>query len=120
MSEERFSETERNCYYTSLVLDNQTQEKLGTDKVVVLLNEQQSIIERLQGENLYKNFELKSVDDLKRLKGIFEICMVLIDYAIADEDLEVGYESVFQFERRIKKFGESGILERVRGYATED
>lgn len=39
MSEKRFSETERNCYYTSLVFDNQTQEKLGTSKVVVLLNE---------------------------------------------------------------------------------
>ena len=39
MSEKRFGETERNCYYTSLVFDNQVQEKLGTDKVVVLLNE---------------------------------------------------------------------------------
>ena len=39
MSKKRFGETERNCYYTSLVFDNQTQEKLGTDKVVVLLNE---------------------------------------------------------------------------------
>lgn len=41
MSEKRFSETERNCYYTSLVFDNQTQEKLGTTKSVDLLNEQQ-------------------------------------------------------------------------------
>ena len=38
MSEKRFVETERNCYYTSLVFDNQTQEELGTNKVVVLLN----------------------------------------------------------------------------------
>lgn len=45
MGEERFSETERNCYYTSLIFDNQTQEELGTDKVVVLLNKQQGIIE---------------------------------------------------------------------------
>lgn len=44
MSEKRFSETERNCYYTSLVLDNQTQEELGTDKVVDLLNEQQYLL----------------------------------------------------------------------------
>lgn len=36
---ERFDETERNCYYTSLVIDNQTQEELGTNKVVALLNE---------------------------------------------------------------------------------
>lgn len=38
MSEKRFSETERNCYYTSLVFDNQTQEELGTNKSVKLLN----------------------------------------------------------------------------------
>lgn len=74
------------------------------DEIVELVNEQQLLIGRLQEENLYKNFELKSVDDLKKLKDIFEICMVLIDGAIADEDLELGYESVFQFERRIKKF----------------
>ena len=46
MSEERFTETERNCYYTSLVFDNQTQEELGTTKVVVLLNEKQATIEQ--------------------------------------------------------------------------
>lgn len=51
MSEKRFSETERACYYTSLVFDNQTQEKLGTDKVVVLLNEQDMKIKDLQEEN---------------------------------------------------------------------
>lgn len=39
MSKKRFNETERNCYYTSLVFDNQTQEELGTNKVVDLLNE---------------------------------------------------------------------------------
>lgn len=44
MSEKRFSETERNCYYTSLVFDNQTQEELGTTKAVDLLNKQQDII----------------------------------------------------------------------------
>ena len=38
MSEKRFSETEKHCYHTSLVFDNQTQEELGTPKVVVLLN----------------------------------------------------------------------------------
>lgn len=39
MSEKRFCETERNCYYTSLVFDNHIKEKLGTSKVVALLNE---------------------------------------------------------------------------------
>ena len=48
MSNKRFSETERNCYYTSLVFDNKIQEKLGTTKVVDLLNEQQTTIERLE------------------------------------------------------------------------
>ena len=38
MSEKRFSETERNCYYTSLVFDKKTQEELGTSKAVKLLN----------------------------------------------------------------------------------
>ena len=47
MNEKRFSETERNCYYTSLVFDNQTQEELGIPKVVELLNEQQELIEEL-------------------------------------------------------------------------
>ena len=52
MGEKRFIETERNCYYTSLVFDNKTQEKLGTTKVVLLLNE-------LYGENK----RLKHVND---------------------------------------------------------
>lgn len=51
MNEKRFSETERNCYYTTLVFDNQTQEKLETDKVVVLLNKQDMKINDLQEEN---------------------------------------------------------------------
>ena len=38
MSEKRFIKTEKNCYYTSLVFDNQTQEELGTSKVLELLN----------------------------------------------------------------------------------
>lgn len=38
MSEKRFCETERACYYTSLVRDTLINEKLGTDKVVDLLN----------------------------------------------------------------------------------
>lgn len=48
MSEKRFSETVRNCYYTSLVFDKKTQEELGTSKVVGLLNEQQATIESLK------------------------------------------------------------------------
>ena len=50
MSKKRFSETERNCYYTSLVFDNQTQEELGTTKVVVLLNELAEENEQLKQE----------------------------------------------------------------------
>lgn len=76
MSEKRFTETERACYYTTLVFDNQTQEKLGTDKVVVLLNEQQATIKKLQdlcgesdGENAklrIENKKLKEMDEQLR------------------------------------------------------
>ena len=74
------------------------------EEVCEKLNEQQATITSFKDENLYSNFELKFVDDLKKLKDVFEICMILIDGAIANKDLELGYESAFQFERRIKKF----------------
>ena len=88
MTKKRFSETERNCYYTSLVFDNQTQEKLGTDKVVVLLNmfendvqikdkkidEQQATIEQLESDKAiaedYANiFEKENVKLRKKLNN---------------------------------------------------
>lgn len=88
MSEKRFSETERNCYYTSLVYDNNTQEKLGTTKVVVLLNmfeddvqikdkkieEQQATIEQLESDKViaedYANiFEKENVKLRKKLNN---------------------------------------------------
>lgn len=100
MSENRFSYGETDLF--EWVEENG--EMISTRECANKLNEQQATIISLKDENLYKNFELKSVDDLKKLKNIFEICMILIDGAIANEDLELGYESVFQFERRIKKF----------------
>ena len=101
MSEKRFEKwNDHSCK----VKDNQEDTFLNWEDVVKKLNEQQDTIQRLQDENLYSNFELKFVDDLKKLKDVFEICMILIDGAIANKDLELGYESVFQFERRIKKF----------------
>ena len=88
MSEKRFSETERNCYYTSLVYDNNTQEKLGTTKVVVLLNmfeddvqikdkkieEQQATITELESDKAiaedYANiFEKENVKLRKKLNN---------------------------------------------------
>ena len=88
MSNKRFSETERNCYYTSLVYDNNTQEKLGTNKVVVLLNmfeddvqikdnkidEQQATIEQLESDKAiaedYANiFEKENVKLRKKLNN---------------------------------------------------
>ena len=51
MSEKRFGETERNCYYTSLIFDNHTQEELGTNKVVKLLNALHDENEQLRKEN---------------------------------------------------------------------
>lgn len=101
MSEKRF---ERWNDHSCKVKDNQEDTFLNWEDIVNKLNEQQDTIQRLQDENLYSNFELKFVDDLKKLKDVFEICMILIDGAIANKDLELGYESVFQFERRIKKF----------------
>ena len=90
--------------HTFFVFDNVKEKRMTALNVTKRLNEQQATITSLKDENLYNNFKLKSADDLKKLKDIFEICMILIDGAITDEDLELGYESVFQFERRIKKF----------------
>lgn len=46
---------------------------------------------------------VKSVADLKKLKDIFEICMILIDDAVANEDLELGYESGSYLRAGLKK-----------------
>ena len=106
MSEKRFIVVD----HSTCVFDKITKEEyvcIDREEALLVckrLNEQQSIITSLEDENLYRNFELKSVDDLKKLKDIFEICMLLIDDAVVNEDLELGYESVFQFERRIRKF----------------
>jgi len=73
MGEKRFSETERNCYYTSLVFDNQTQEELGTDKVVVLLNEQQAIISALKKEIKELKEKLDDVLELTEFVGMISL-----------------------------------------------
>ncbi len=90
MSEKRFSETERNCYYTSLVFDNQTQEKLGTTKVVELLNEQQATICKLQdlcGESDGENAKLRIKN--KRLQQEKEKLIAKVDFLekIIDGDM---------------------------------
>ena len=74
MNEKRFTETERNCYYTSLVFDNHTQEELGTTKVVDLLNEQQTTIKQLESDKAiaedYANiFEMENVKLRKKLNN---------------------------------------------------
>lgn len=74
MTKKRFNETERNCYYTSLVFDNQTQEELGTTKVVDLLNEQQTTIKQLESDKAiaedYANiFEKENVKLRKKLNN---------------------------------------------------
>lgn len=63
MSEKRFTETERNCYYTSLVFDNQIQKGLGTNKVVELLN-------KLYGENKELKKDLNKLYNLLMDKGM--------------------------------------------------
>lgn len=62
MSEKRFSETERGCYCTTLVFDNQTQKKLGTDKAVILLNELAEENEMLKQSNKLENALITNAD----------------------------------------------------------
>lgn len=65
MSEKRFGETVRNCYYTSLVIDKKTQEELGTSKVVKLLNALHEENEQLKEINEKLQWDLnKTREDL--------------------------------------------------------
>ena len=64
MSEKRFGETERNCYYTSLIFDNHTQEELGTNKVVKLLNALHDENEQLRKE--LDNFKPVTFQDMQK------------------------------------------------------
>ena len=100
MSEKRFSETEKHCYYTSLVFDNQTQEELGTNKVVVLLNEQQDQISKLQdlcGKSDYENAKLR--------KTINEVIKLLVEEVdlFSDKATEhdiIAYKEINQFDNK--------------------
>ena len=69
MSDKRFSETERNCYYTSLVFDNQTQEELGTYKSVKLLNALHEENESLRKEN--EEYEKESEDMQTKINVLY-------------------------------------------------
>ena len=69
MSEKRFSETERNCYYTSLVFDNKTQEELGTNKSVKLLNALYEENESLRKEN--EEYEKESEDMQTKINVLY-------------------------------------------------
>lgn len=64
MSEKRFSETEKNCYYTSLVFDKKTQEELGTNKAVKLLNALYEENKQLKETNEKLQWDLKTREDL--------------------------------------------------------
>lgn len=69
MSEKRFSETERNCYYTSLVFDNQTQEELRTNKSVKLLNTFHEENKQLRKEN--EEYEEESEDMQTKINVLY-------------------------------------------------
>ena len=76
MSEKRFSKTERNCYYTSLVLDNQTQEELGTNKSVKLLNalyeENEQLRKELNDCEKFRYTVFKRIEELSNAKLVIE------------------------------------------------
>lgn len=111
MIKKRFRETERNCYYTSLVFDNQTQEELGTSKVVALLNEQQDIIgeQKIAIDELitdYKKLEkeneqLKSQrrNDAKEFSGLFKQ-----NYALKRENEQLKKEKEKLKEGIVKRY----------------
>lgn len=91
MTEKRFSETERNCYYTSLVFDNQTQEELGTPKVVVLLNE-------LAEENEHLKKQLKRCKDwINSDKYDYEITLSFI------KNKGYSLKDVLEYEKELKE-----------------
>lgn len=78
MSEKRFVETERNCYYTSLVFDKYTQEELGTDKVVVLLNKLND--ERMMYKTTIPKRIVELEDENEQLRQtIQEVCELLAE-----------------------------------------
>ena len=76
MSEKRFSKTERNCYYTSLVFDNQTQEELGTNKSVKLLNalyeENEQLRKELNDCEKFRYTVFKRIEELSNAKLVIE------------------------------------------------
>ena len=94
MNEKRFSETERNCYYTSLVFDCQTQEELGTNKSVKLLNEQQATIEQLQEE----------IEELKREMDGWKssTCSYMNKDSILSMDCQIVQEALWELEKEIE------------------
>ena len=94
MNEKRFSETERNCYYTSLVFDCQTQEELGTNKSVKLLNGQQATIEQLQEE----------IEELKREMDGWKssTCSYMNKDSILSMDCQIVQEALWELEKEIE------------------
>lgn len=94
MSEKRFSETERNCYYTSLVFDNQTQEELGTNKAVKLLNalheENEQLKRQIEIEKKWQlekdRYYVKIKEENDQLRRLFEEMKQPITINLTEED----------------------------------
>ena len=56
--------------------------------------------------SLFYNCDLKTIDDLKHLRYIFEICKMLIDDAVEENDVELAIEGIRQFESRMRHFNQ--------------
>lgn len=94
MSEKRFSETERNFYYTSLVIDKKTQEELGTNKAVKLLNalheENEQLKHQIEIEKKWQlekdRYYVKIKEENDQLRRLFEEMKQPITINLTEED----------------------------------
>lgn len=62
MTEKRFTLTERKCYFTSLIFDNQENEKLGSDEAMEYLNALHEENMCLKGEVAHYKLILMSLE----------------------------------------------------------
>lgn len=100
MIEQRYSKTERNCYYTSLVFDNHTQEELGISKAIELLNNQQDEIQQLKEKLQISEASLALLIDMILLGDV-------------DELVKRAKECARQFAEQFDKFTEEELEEMI-------
>lgn len=71
-----------------------------------LEKENKGLKEVLQKSNPYFNCTLKTKDDLLYLQYIFQICKLLIDDAVIEEDYDLATGSISQFYNRMQHFNQ--------------